>query len=444
MTSQTSEKNSSAGVTGDLSEKRVRGYAARYFDAAPEVIRIEALTPDASTRKYYRIFPQGNASESYVVSLYPTPFNPQDNTFLDVTRLFERAHLPVPRVIDAAGTEGIILQEDLGDRSLAGWLGEALAAGNEAGAEEMLRRATELIARIQAASELAATSGSVAGRLAFDEDKLSWELNYFFDHFFGSLRHQEFEPAQEQAIKADLRAIAVELSARPRVLCHRDYHAMNLMVDGRGELRIIDHQDARMGPVTYDLVPLLVERRLAPADEAWVREFQDYFLRVRDELGLPQTEASEFRYEFNLMTVQRQLKAIGTFSYQTGVCGRGEYYERYIGPAVATVLRAMRAPGMKDYPALRSALDDEANSQVEIAPSRLIKSFLPHKDRTLEYEWLAQHQREYIGQWVALEGHQLIAHGYNAREVFAKARASGIDRPLVLLVEDPDVPFAGV
>jgi aminoglycoside/choline kinase family phosphotransferase len=357
MSSKISEKSLQASGAEDLSEKRVRGYAARYFAISPEAVQIEALTPDASTRKYYRVCPEGKTDASYVISLYPAPFNPQDNSYLDVTRLFERTHLPVPRVVDVAGTEGIILQEDLGDRSLARWLSEAEAADNQAGIAEMLQRATELIVRIQAVSELAATSGSVAGRLAFDEDKLSWELNYFFDHFFGSLRKHQFADGEEEAIKKDLRAIASELSARPRVLCHRDYHAMNLMVDGRGALRIIDHQDARMGPVTYDLVPLLLERRPAPADEAWVAEYQNYFLQTRIKLGLPPIEEREFRYEFNLMTVQRQLKATGTFSYQTGVCGRGEYYEKYIGPAVATVLRAMRGPGMKEYPALRTALE---------------------------------------------------------------------------------------
>ena len=357
MSSQTSEKNLQTGAADDLSEKRVRGYATRYFAIPPEAVSIAALTPDASTRKYYRVRPQEKSDESYIISLYPTPFNPQNNSYLDATRLFERAHLPVPRVIDVAGTEGIILQEDLGDCSLASWLSEAEAAGNHASITEMLRRATDLIVHIQAASELAATSGSVAGGLAFDEDKLSWELNYFFDHFFGSLRQHEFAAGEEQAIKNDLRAIAAELSARPRVLCHRDYHAMNLMVDTRGELRIIDHQDARMGPATYDLVPLLVERRLAPVDEAWVAEYQTYFLQTRLKFDLPPIEEREFFYEFNLMTVQRQLKATGTFSYQTGVCGRGEYYEKYIGPAIATVLRAMRGPGMKEYPGLRAALE---------------------------------------------------------------------------------------
>lgn len=358
MNRQTTEKQTSTGALEDLNEKRVRNYAARHFGTASENIILTGLTPDASTRKYFRIADQHQPYETLIVSLYPAPFNPLDNTFLDVTRLFERAQLPVPQIVDVAGTEGIILQEDLGDTSLTTWMNEAEISGNTQGAGEMLRQAIELIARIQAASNLARETNSVASRLAFDEDKLGWELNFFFDHFFGSYRKQQLPPAEEQAIKTDLQAIAAELSARPRVLTHRDYHGMNLMVDPHGQLRVIDHQDARMGPATYDLVPLLVERRLAPADEAWVETWQQVFLRERDQLGLPPIALEELHYEFNLMTVQRQLKAIGTFSYQTGVAGRGEFYEKYIVPAIATVLRAMRTPGMREYPALRAALEN--------------------------------------------------------------------------------------
>jgi N-acetylmuramate 1-kinase len=229
---------------------------------------------------------------------------------------------------------------------------------DEPGEGDMFRRAIDLIARIQATTGLAYEMNSVSSRLAFDADKLMWELNYFFDHFFGSLNQKRFPHAQEQAIKGDLQAIADELASRPRTLTHRDYHGMNLMIDGQGDLRIIDHQDARMGPATYDLVPLLVERRDRPADEDWIEEYQEYFLRAREEAGLPRIERNDLRYEFNLMTVQRQLKAIGTFSYQTAVIGRGEVYQEYIAPAVATVLRAIDKPGMRKYPALKTALEE--------------------------------------------------------------------------------------
>ena len=112
-----------------------------------------------------------------------------------------------------------------------------------------------------------------------------------------------------------------------------------------------------MGPATYDLVPLLVERRLHSVDEAWVEDHRRFFLSARAKLGLPKIAPEELRYEFHLMTVQRQLKAIGTFSYQTAVVGRGEFYEKYIEPSIRTVLRAMARPGMKEYPALRKALE---------------------------------------------------------------------------------------
>src|ERR1051325_1755871 len=87
MTGPLAEK-SSLGVTGDLSVIRVRGYAARYLGVAPEQVFIAGLTPDASTRKYYRIAASRNPQETLIISLYPAPFNPHDNTFIDVTRLF--------------------------------------------------------------------------------------------------------------------------------------------------------------------------------------------------------------------------------------------------------------------------------------------------------------------------------------------------------------------
>jgi N-acetylmuramate 1-kinase len=351
MTSQMST------MTGGLSEKRVINYASRYFAIPLEEVIFQALTPDASTRKYYRVFSGAAPGETFIISLYPAPFNAHDNSFVDVSRLFERAGLPAPRIIDVADTDGIILQEDLGDTSLTKWLCDASDCGDAEGAEAMMRCAIELIARIQATTQTAFEMNSISSRLAFDEDKLSWELNYFFDHFFGSLRQRQFESEEAEAIKLDLQAIAAELAARPRSLTHRDYHGMNLMVDATGALRIIDHQDARMGPATYDLVPLLVERRLQPVDESWVEGRRRFFLSARAKLGLPEIDPEELRYEFHLMTVQRQLKAIGTFSYQTAVVGRGEFYEKYIGPSISTVLRAMTKPGMKEYPALRRALE---------------------------------------------------------------------------------------
>jgi hypothetical protein len=64
-------------------------------------------------------------------------------------------------------------------------------------------------------------------------------------------------------------------------------------------------------------------------------------------------------------------------------------------------------------------------------------------DCTRELQWLAEHRREYAGQWVALDRDRLLAHGANAREVYEAAHQTGSSLPLVVLVEAPDQPAFG-
>jgi hypothetical protein len=107
------------------------------------------------------------------------------------------------------------------------------------------------------------------------------------------------------------------------VLCHRDYHSRNLMWrDGR--LCIIDFQDARLGPDTYDLVSLLRDSYV-DLPERVVDELIAYFLALS---GRPADDA-EFRRRFDLMALQRNLKALGTFGYQT-TARRNPVYIQYI------------------------------------------------------------------------------------------------------------------
>ncbi len=148
--------------------------------------------------------------------------------------------------------------------------------------------------------------------------------------------------------------MAAELAARPRVLCHRDYHTANLIVDGNSRLRIIDHQDARMGPASYDLVSLLLDRITVAPSLAEVRACRLFFLAEREQRSLPAYNADDFAREFRLMTVQRCLKACGTFSCQTGVYGRGETYAHYIEPMLLIVLQA--AQWLNRFPALQHAI----------------------------------------------------------------------------------------
>ena len=310
---------------------------------------VTPLTPDASTRKYYRI---GWKKRTAVAAVYPEPFDPEFHPYLDVTRLFLDCDIPVPEIYAVDGNAGIIVQEDLTDQQLFHIYDEE----SEELCDEYKEQAIALIAKIQKATERAYETHSIASRLAFDEAKLSWELDFFFEHYFGSLLRENLRHAEVAELKAELNDISAELAAVPRVLCHRDYHASNLMIDSKKRLRVVDHQDARMGPASYDLVSFLLDRQPCPPSLAELRGHRLFFLEERRLLGLGSIDPDEFALEFRLMTIQRGLKATGTFSYQTAVCGRGAVYQQFIQPTLQIVLQT--AEWLERFPTLRRMLTE--------------------------------------------------------------------------------------
>ncbi|HEY6803567.1 MAG TPA: phosphotransferase [Pyrinomonadaceae bacterium] len=314
---------------------------------------ITALTPDASTRKYFRIpWKKGKA----IAAVYPEPFDPEFHPYLDVTRLFLDTGVPVPEIFAVDGGAGMIIQEDLGDRQLF----QAYEDESEEQCEEYKEQAIRLIAKIQAATNKAVEMHSISSKLAFDEAKLSWELDFFFEHFFGSLRQEQLRHAEIAELKAELNDIANELASVPRVLCHRDFHASNLMVDGKHRLRVIDHQDARMGPASYDLVSFLLDRQPCSPSLAELRGHRLFFLEERRLQGMAAIDPDDFANEFRLMAIQRGLKATGTFSYQTAVSGRGAVYAQFIPPTLEIVLQA--AEWLGRFPALQRMIKERLES----------------------------------------------------------------------------------
>ena len=316
---------------------------------------IEPLTPDASTREYFRFERAGSTA---IAAVYPEPFDPDIHPFLDVTRLFAEAGLPVPAILDVDPLNGIIVQEDFGDQQLRRFF----EAASEDDRETLTEQAVAIIADIQKATPLAFARNSIACRLAFDEAKLSWELDFFLEHYFKSLRRESLSHGEEAQLRAELNDLTAELAARPRVLCHRDFHSSNLMVDSARRLRIIDYQDARMGPASYDLVSLLLDRRTSPPPLAEVRERRLQLLDERRARGLDPIDPDDFAYEFRLMAVQRCLKAVGTFSFQTGVAGRHETYAHFINPTLEIVLQA--AGWLERFPVLRALLGERVTQPV--------------------------------------------------------------------------------
>jgi N-acetylmuramate 1-kinase len=110
------------------------------------------------------------------------------------------------------------------------------------------------------------------------------------------------------------------------VFVHRDYHSRNLMVLNDGNPGILDFQDAVEGPFTYDLVSLLKDCYVR-----WpVAQVRSWALDYYHKLGANtrrQVDEQQFVRFFELMGVQRQLKAAGIFCRLHHRDGKPDYLQ---------------------------------------------------------------------------------------------------------------------
>jgi aminoglycoside/choline kinase family phosphotransferase len=161
-------------------------------------------------------------------------------------------------------------------------------------------------------------------------------MDYFLEHYAGGFRRVGAIP---RSLRDALHELADRAAGGPRVFCHRDFHSRNLMVVG-GELAMVDIQDARWGPDTYDLASLLRDAYV-DVDDAF---FESVLARLQEDV----------RARFEVVSVERMIKALGTFGYQVGALGRTRY-----APAITRTLARLRAmlPGSSSLAPLHRQID---------------------------------------------------------------------------------------
>lgn len=260
------------------------------------------LTPassDASFRRYFRVMHTG---ASLIVMDAP-PDKEDSRPFVTVARMLFDAGLNVPEIIDQDLEQGYLLLGDLGSTL---YLDEL----SDDSVERLYGDALGALAAIQACDP-------GAGALPdYDRTLLMNEMALFRDWLVGTHLGITLDKEQPDMLGAAFILLADNALAQPQVCVHRDYHSRNLMVTDRNNPGILDFQDAVIGPVTYDLVSLLRDCYIQwpPARvEDWALGYQELALQsgiLREEHEDPQ----QFLRWFDLMGVQRHLKAAGIFA----------------------------------------------------------------------------------------------------------------------------------
>ena len=279
-------------TTSDIRAKLIQDWL--HDDLGLEINDFRPASSDASFRRYFRVtHPQGH----YIVMDAP-PDLEDVRPFIKVATLMEKSQVNVPHIHQKNLENGFLLLEDFGSQNLLDQL-------NPDNAGVLYESALKELLKLQIN-----TCTETSDLPYYDEALLKRELELFYEWFAGKMLNKNIPETLQNQLNLFLIASALE---QPQVCVHRDYHSRNLMYQENAAPGVIDFQDAVIGAITYDLVSLLRDCYISwtqPQLDEWIA---DYFHRLTDA-GLIECSLKKFSRWFDLMGLQRHLKAIGIFA----------------------------------------------------------------------------------------------------------------------------------
>jgi len=316
----------------------------KIFKWSASGIHCEGLQGDASDRSYFRVSQKNSEGvnrnkaqkslESLIVMQLEKPVLDMEIDFTQVLKFLRALDLPAPELFYYDIPKGLLFLEDCGTMTLE----DQLNASPQSKAQ-LYRQAVELLVCMQSRATHSIDSTCPAYHRKFDVKKLMWEFNFMLDYYVDEFCDSPLGSLARKELSEAFTPLCESLAAEKLYFTHRDYHSRNLMFD-QERLVLIDFQDARMAPCQYDLVSLLKDSYVK-IEDALVEELIDYYILLKEKEEGKKVDRESFDRIFDGMSIQRNLKAVGTFAYQS-IKKNNNRYEGFIAPTLGCVRKALR------------------------------------------------------------------------------------------------------
>jgi N-acetylmuramate 1-kinase len=276
----------------------------------------EALTGDASTRRYFRLRDGTRTAVLMDASRNPECVAP----FLRIDHHLEQLGFSVPALFAWEAKNGLVLLEDFGDATFTRLLEQ------ESRQKELYTLAMDVLIALHQNRQ-----AIPADLRAYRPEKMLEDIELFLEWRTSGISEQ----AREEFRRGWGRVLPVAHQV-PASLLLRDYHVANLMllVDRTGLRRagLLDFQDAYQGPVSYDVISLLQDARRDVPDNLREEMTERY-------LGhFPGLEAGSFRASMAILAAQRHTRVLGIFERLSQREGKHDYKNRH-SPRIERLLR---------------------------------------------------------------------------------------------------------
>ena len=252
---------------------------------------IEVASADASFRAYYRL-----SCEDKTVLLMDSSLEKESlSPFIDVTARLLNAGVKAPHILEQNLNDGFLIIEDFGNTHYLNIL-------DDTNFKKLYSNAIDEIIKIQ--------NADATNLPLYNKEFLHFEMDLMQEWYLEKNLGLSLNETQKEMLKSSLNAISGVVLSQPQDLfVHRDYHSRNIMLTDKGEIGIIDYQDAMSGAITYDLVSLLKDCYIECPRE----DIEKLALEFRDKKGINASD-KEFIKWFDFMGLQRHIKVLGIFS----------------------------------------------------------------------------------------------------------------------------------
>ena len=287
------------------------------------------LAGGGSDRCYYRILAEDS---SFVLMVSPAGKR-EITAFIDVGKFLFNTGIGVPEIIDVDEEGYMVLLEDLGDDSLYNVLSKA---GSEKDVIEYYEKVLLFLAEMQIRPSFSFDRCNYLKHRTFGYESFRWETDYFIECFVRQFC--EMAIPKESVLEDELNHLAFSLDKKPKYFMHRDFQSQNIHFKN-GCVKAIDFQTATKGLLQYDLASLLKDAYFV-IDEKTRDALVDFYMDVLTEKWDIKIDRQEFVKTFHLAGLQRNMQALGAFSF-LGLQKGKKNFTQYIPAALSSLKEAL-------------------------------------------------------------------------------------------------------
>ena len=297
--------------------------------------KLKKISGDASFREFYRL--QKGKNTSIIIQAKKEKFK-NLITYIVVNKILAKYKIYAPKLITNHYEHNIIEITDLGQKSFYKTIIKKKNKYND------YKDLIKIIIKLQ---NIKLQRNYRLGKFKinfqnYSIKNLHKESDLFFDWYLKHCSKNSNLKKIKNILRKELTKIYKKLYFQNNTFVHRDFHASNIMVN-KNKLGLIDSQDAIIGNPLYDVASLIDDVRIKLPSNLQERLLNFYYYKSK----LKKEEYKNIKNDFEILSVQRNLKILGIFVRLFKRDGKSNYL-KYLPYTWSLIERRLKNPVFKN------------------------------------------------------------------------------------------------